>query len=167
MWDDTLVNDGEHCTYKYYIVYLVYSSIVGMRCQGLRIQIKSYNFITSENYILRAWQRKSLLQWLLGAHKDTSTIEISIIHWSISGSLIYRFIMGLWVIEGLAGLGVVSCTKYVWYSEHGTYHRFKIILEQAMSATHIAVIPCTRTSPDEEEFPKEWLSWGERWLLDV
>ena len=51
-------------------------------------------------------------------------------------------------------LVLVSCTKHVRYSEHGMYCQFEIILEQAMSATHIAVIPCTRTSPDEEEFPK-------------
>ena len=49
----------------------------------------------------------------------------------------------------------VSRTKHVWYSEHGMYCRFKIILEQVMSATHVAVIPCTRTSPAyEEEFTK-------------
>ena len=50
---------------------------------------------------------------------------------------------------------MVSHTKHVWYSEHGMYCRFEIILERAMSATHIAVIPCTRTSPAyEEEFTK-------------
>ena len=49
----------------------------------------------------------------------------------------------------------VSRTKHVWYSEHGTYYRFEFILEQAMSATHIAVILRTRTSPAyEEEFMK-------------
>ena len=49
----------------------------------------------------------------------------------------------------------VSRTKHVWYSEHGTYYRFKFILERAMSATHVAVIPCMRTSPAyEEEFMK-------------
>ena len=49
----------------------------------------------------------------------------------------------------------LSRTKHVWYSEHGTYCQFKIILEQVMSATHVAVIPCTRTSPAyEEEFMK-------------
>ena len=48
----------------------------------------------------------------------------------------------------------VSCTKHVWCSEHGTYHQFEIILEQVMSATHVAVIPRMRTSPDEEEFLK-------------
>ena len=49
----------------------------------------------------------------------------------------------------------VSRTKHVWYSEHGMYCRFEIILEQAMSATHVAVIPRTRTSPAyEEEFTK-------------
>ena len=49
----------------------------------------------------------------------------------------------------------VSRTKHVWYSEHGTYYRFEFILERAMSATHIAVILCTRTSPAyEEEFMK-------------
>ena len=55
----------------------------------------------------------------------------------------------------------LSCTKHVWYSEHGMYCRFKFILEQAMSATHIAVISCTRTHSDEEEFLKKWLSWRE------
>ena len=51
--------------------------------------------------------------------------------------------------------GAVSCTKHVWYSEHGTYCRFEIILERAMSATHVAVILRTRTSPAyEEEFMK-------------
>ena len=49
----------------------------------------------------------------------------------------------------------LSCTKHVWYSEHGTYHQFKIILEQAMSATHVAVIPHMRIHSDEEEFPKK------------
>ena len=49
----------------------------------------------------------------------------------------------------------LSHTKHVWYSEHGMYCRFEIILERAMSATHIAVIPCTRTHSDEEEFPKK------------
>ena len=34
----------------------------------------------------------------------------------------------------------LSRTKHVWYSEHGMYCRFEIILERAMSATHIAVI---------------------------
>ena len=49
----------------------------------------------------------------------------------------------------------VSRTKHVWYSEHGTYYRFEIILERAMSVTHVAVIPRTRTSPAyEEEFTK-------------
>ena len=49
----------------------------------------------------------------------------------------------------------VSCTKHVWYSEHGTYYRFEFILERAMSATHIAVILRMRTSPAyEEEFMK-------------
>ena len=49
----------------------------------------------------------------------------------------------------------MSCTKHVWYSEHGTYYRFKFILERAMSATHVAVILRTRTSPAyEEEFLK-------------
>ena len=49
----------------------------------------------------------------------------------------------------------LSCTKHVWYSEHGTYYRFEFILERAMSATHIAVILRTRTSPAyEEEFMK-------------
>ena len=49
----------------------------------------------------------------------------------------------------------VSRTKHIWYSEHGMYCRFEIILERVMSATHIAVIPRTRTSPAyEEEFTK-------------
>ena len=49
----------------------------------------------------------------------------------------------------------LSRTKHVWYSEHGMYCRFKIILERAMSATHVAVILRTRTSPAyEEEFTK-------------
>ena len=49
----------------------------------------------------------------------------------------------------------VSCTKHVWYSEHGMYCQFEIILERAMSATHVAVILRTRTSPAyEEEFTK-------------
>ena len=55
----------------------------------------------------------------------------------------------------------VSCTKHVWYSEHGMYCRFEIILEQVMSVTHVAVIPRTRTHSDEEEFLKKWLSWRE------
>ena len=49
----------------------------------------------------------------------------------------------------------LSRTKHVWYSEHGTYYQFEFILERAMSATHIAVILRTRTSPAyEEEFTK-------------
>ena len=56
---------------------------------------------------------------------------------------------------------MVSRTKHIWYSEHGMYCWFKIILEWAMSVTHIAVIPRTRTHSDEEEFPKKWLSWRE------
>ena len=49
----------------------------------------------------------------------------------------------------------LSCTKHVWYSEHGMYYRFEIILERAMSVTHIAVILRMRTSPAyEEEFTK-------------
>ena len=49
----------------------------------------------------------------------------------------------------------VSCTKHVWYSEHGTYYQFKFILEWAMSATHVAVILHMGTSPAyEEEFMK-------------
>ena len=31
----------------------------------------------------------------------------------------------------------VSCTKHVWYSEHGMYCRFEIILERVMSATQM------------------------------
>ena len=50
---------------------------------------------------------------------------------------------------------VVSSTKHVWYSEHGMYYQFEIILERAMSATHVAVILRMRTSPAyEEEFMK-------------
>ena len=45
----------------------------------------------------------------------------------------------------------LSRTKHVWYSEHGTYCRFKIILERAMSVTHVAVILRTRTGPAYEE----------------
>ena len=45
----------------------------------------------------------------------------------------------------------VSRTKHVWYSEHGTYYQFEFILERAMSATHVAVILCTGTSPAYEE----------------
>ena len=45
----------------------------------------------------------------------------------------------------------MSRTKHVWYSEHGTYHQFKIILERVMSATHIAVMLHTRTGPAYEE----------------
>ena len=56
---------------------------------------------------------------------------------------------------------LVSHTKHVWYSEHGMYCQFEIILEQAMSATHVAVIPYMRTHSDEEEFPKKRLSWRE------
>ena len=52
----------------------------------------------------------------------------------------------------------VSHTKHIWYSGHGTYHRFEIILERVMSVTHVAVIPCMRTGPDEEEFLKNRLS---------
>ncbi|KIM59769.1 hypothetical protein SCLCIDRAFT_27024 [Scleroderma citrinum Foug A] len=49
----------------------------------------------------------------------------------------------------------VSRTKHVWYSEHGMYCQFEIILERAMSATHVAVILRMRTSPAyEEEFTK-------------
>ena len=49
----------------------------------------------------------------------------------------------------------LSRTKHVWYSEHGMYCQFEIILERAMSATHVAVIPRMRTSPAyEEEFTK-------------
>ena len=48
-----------------------------------------------------------------------------------------------------------SCTKHIWYSEHGMYCQFEIILERVMSATHVAVILRTRTSPAyEEEFMK-------------
>ena len=50
---------------------------------------------------------------------------------------------------------LVSHTKHVWYSEHGMYCRFEIILERVMSATHVAVILRMRTSPAyEEEFTK-------------
>ena len=47
--------------------------------------------------------------------------------------------------------GLVSHTKHIWYSEHGTYYRFKLILERAMSVTHVAVILCMRTGPAYEE----------------
>ena len=54
-----------------------------------------------------------------------------------------------------ATLVTLSRTKHVWYSEHGMYCQFEIILERAMSATHVAVILRTRTSPAyEEEFMK-------------
>ena len=56
---------------------------------------------------------------------------------------------------------LLSRTKHVWYSEHGMYCWFEIILERAMSVTHVAVIPHMRTHSDEEEFPKKWLSWRE------
>ena len=57
--------------------------------------------------------------------------------------------------ECLAMTHPLSRTKHVWYSEHGTYYRFEFILERAMSATHVAVILCMRTSPAyEEEFMK-------------
>ena len=46
---------------------------------------------------------------------------------------------------------LLSRTKHVWYSEHGTYYRFEFILEQAMSATHVAVILRMRTGPAYEE----------------
>ena len=58
-------------------------------------------------------------------------------------------------ILSAAGGTSVSHTKHIWYSEHGTYCQFEIILERAMSVTHVAIIPCTRTSPDEEEFLKK------------
>ena len=52
-------------------------------------------------------------------------------------------------------LELLSRTKHVWYSEHGMYCQFEIILERAMSATHVAVILRTRTSPAYEgEFMK-------------
>ena len=62
---------------------------------------------------------------------------------------------------------LVSRTKHVWYSEHGMYCRFEIILEWAMSATHVAVIPHMRTHSDKEEFPKKRLSWREWWPPDI
>ena len=43
----------------------------------------------------------------------------------------------------------------------------EIILEQAMSATHVAVILHMRTGPGKEEFLKKWLSLGEWWLPDI
>ena len=52
-------------------------------------------------------------------------------------------------------ISALSRTKHIWYSEHGMYCRFKIILERVMSATHIAVIPHMRTHSDKEEFPKK------------
>ena len=45
----------------------------------------------------------------------------------------------------------LSHTKHVWYSEHGMYCQFEVILERAMSATHIAVILRMRTGPAYEE----------------
>ena len=45
----------------------------------------------------------------------------------------------------------MSCTKHVWYSGHGMYCWFEIILEWAMSVTHVAVILHTRTGPAYEE----------------
>ena len=51
----------------------------------------------------------------------------------------------------MAAAHALSCTKHVWYSEHGTYYQFEFILERVMSATHVEVIPCTRTSPAYEE----------------
>ena len=59
------------------------------------------------------------------------------------------------MVEMSEPLIAVSRTKHVWYSEHGTYYRFEFILERMMSATHVAVIPCTRTHSDEEEFLKK------------
>ena len=60
----------------------------------------------------------------------------------------------LWLVE-VVTCESLSCTKHVWYSEHGMYYQFEIILERVMSATHVAVIPRTRTSPAyEEEFVK-------------
>ena len=55
----------------------------------------------------------------------------------------------------LDGLHMLSRTKHIWYSEHGTYYQFEFILEQGMSATHVAVILRMRTGPAyEEEFMK-------------
>ena len=51
----------------------------------------------------------------------------------------------------IADANVLSCTKHVWYSEHATYYQFEFILEQVMSATHIAVILCMRTGAAYEE----------------
>ena len=62
------------------------------------------------------------------------------------------------VLSACTALEPVSHTKHIWYSEHGMYCQFKIILEQAMSATHVAVIPHTRTHSDKEEFLKKRLS---------
>ena len=66
-----------------------------------------------------------------------------------------------WLQKCSANSGLLSrtldfvCCHDVWYSEHGMYCRFEIILEQAMSATHVAVILRMRTSPAyEEEFTK-------------
>ena len=62
----------------------------------------------------------------------------------------------------------LSRTKHVWYSEHGTYYRFKFILERAMSATHVAVILRTRTSPAyEEEFMKMDYPDARKWVRHV
>ena len=57
--------------------------------------------------------------------------------------------------ETSRGPSMLSHTKHIWYSEHGMYCQFEIILEQAMSATHVAVIPHMRTHSDEEEFLKK------------
>ena len=54
-------------------------------------------------------------------------------------------------MHDLQNLNPLSRTKHVWYSEHGTYYRFKIILERVMSVTHVAVIPHMGTSPAYEE----------------
>ena len=62
----------------------------------------------------------------------------------------------------------VSRTKHVWYSEHGTYYRFEFILERVMSATHVAVILRTRTSPAyEEEFTKMDYPDARKWVWQV
>ena len=61
----------------------------------------------------------------------------------------------IWTTNGCTYITALSCTKHVWYSEHGTYYQFECILEWVMSATHVAVILRTRTSPAyEEEFTK-------------
>ena len=62
---------------------------------------------------------------------------------------------------------LVSRTKHIWYSEHGMYCRFEIILEWAMSATHVAVILHTRTGSLWRRIHEDGLSWCEKWVWHV